>query len=82
MPAGGVDYPAERACLSALPRSALRLPRCSPLSCHAAVWDQLFFEGSPAVLFRVALALVEIYDQVRECQGKRRALAECGGLHR
>lgn len=42
---------------------------CAP-TCLAsgAVWDQLFFEGSPVVLFRVALALVEIYDQVwHEC---------------
>jgi hypothetical protein len=28
-----------------------------------AVWDLLFFEGSPVVLFRVALSLVEIYEQ-------------------
>ena len=33
------------------------------LTC-VAVWDLLFFEGSPVVLFRVALALIEIYDQV------------------
>lgn len=60
---------------------AAGLARLSPLcavlphSRHApampAVWDQLFFEGSPVVLFRVALALVEIYDQVRSLAHRR-----------
>ncbi|KAL4447229.1 hypothetical protein ABPG77_007262 [Micractinium sp. CCAP 211/92] len=38
-----------------------------PLDSTLRVWDQLFFEGSPVVLFRVALALVEIYDQALMC---------------
>lgn len=35
-----------------------------PLDSALRVWDLLFFEGSAVVLFRVALALIEIYDQV------------------
>eukprot|EP00887_Chlorella_sp_A99_P001132 scaffold14.g1132.t1 len=34
-----------------------------PLETCLRVWDVLFFEGSPVVLFRVALALVETYSQ-------------------
>ncbi len=34
-----------------------------PESC-LRVWDMLFFETSAAVLFRVALALFDIYTQV------------------
>ena len=39
--------------------------------CATAVWDLLFFEGSPVVLFRVALALIEIYEQVGGRAGGR-----------
>lgn len=35
-----------------------------PLDSALRVWDLLFFEGGAVVLFRVALALVEIYEQV------------------
>ena len=35
-----------------------------PMDSTLRVWDLLFFEHHPVVLFRVALALVEIYDQV------------------
>lgn len=49
--------------------AALISPHCAPhptLLAHplaCAVWDLLFFERSPAVLFRCALALVEIYER-------------------
>lgn len=35
-----------------------------PLETCLRVWDLLFLEGSPVVLFRTALALVDIYNQV------------------
>ena len=40
------------------------VPPCVSPAPPVAVWDLLFFEHHPVVLFRVALALVEIYDQV------------------
>lgn len=48
-----------------------------PLDSALRVWDLLFFEGSAVVLFRVALALIEIYDQVG--RGARWAAPELGG---
>lgn len=36
-----------------------------PLESCLRVWDVLFFEGSAVVLFRVALALVDVYQKVR-----------------
>ena len=53
---------------------ANHLPAVLLLPALPPVWDLLFFEGSAVVLFRMALALIEIYEQV--C-----GLSWRGGVH-
>lgn len=48
-----------------------------PLDSALRVWDVLFFAGSAVVLFRVALALIEIYEQV----GRLGRLCLCHSEH-
>ena len=67
----GQDTLAEvQTSLPALPRCTAPVCVCMSV-CATAVWDLLFFEGSPVVLFRVALALIEIYEQVGGWVGGR-----------
>ncbi|GAB4813054.1 hypothetical protein N2152v2_000100 [Parachlorella kessleri] len=55
-----------------------------PLESCLRVWDMLFFEGSPVVLLRVALALVDIYQKVllecRECSDAYMLLQSMGPM--